>query len=494
MATIKIGNTSKRYNSTAQPSLSNSFTCKLKSPTSLHDPIFEVIGLTDGTIYNYASFGSYYYWVDDIIQVTNQISEVHCHLDPLATYKSSITNMYGLVTFGDSTHKTLYKDDPRFGPDKKLDRSSGVGVASLDMGFTPGLVAADWSIILTAQNSSTSFAYNSVCTYAMSCDTFFKVLKGFSGVVYSDISSWSGTDIIDILKNYGIRLLTGGQQALDNIISCVAIPLPLSTFSSRAVATLTEIALGPYSYTLDGGAVVYYISSSMIKTGNGVLSLSRPVANTTYTWLNSTKYCSIKLTHPCGYTEINDPSLLENTSVYAWYSIGLCSGEYVIRITSESSKDSDTIALVSGCVAVDMFRFVPNTNTSMDANLHNSIGNALISGGTGGVIQFNPGSNSPQHQGSGIHGGYAGIGILTSGKTCFLDTEYYIPAIFSGGDATEYNNFCGVYGYPVDRYLKIGDISGYCQCQNVSVGSISGATEGDKLQINSCINNGIYIE
>ena len=135
------------------------------------------------------------------------------------------------------------------------------------------------------------------------------------------------------------------------------------------------------------------------------------------------------------------------------------------------------------------------SNVTMDSNLHNSIGNALISGATGGIIQFNPGSNSPaSRQGANTHGGYAGIANLTAGKTCFLDTEYYIPAIFSGGDSSEYNNYCNIYGYPVDRYLKLGDISGYCQAQNVSVGSISGATESDKQIINNAINSGIYIE
>ena len=492
MATIKIGNISKRVNSTSQSFTGTDLSCRLKNPTSLHDPIFEVQGLTDGAMFNYASYGSHYYWVDDVIQVTNQISEVHCHLDPLATFKSAITNTYGLVTFGDSSHHTEYKDDIRFGPDIKVDRAAGVGIASLNMGFSN----SDWTILMTVQNASQSFSYNGVNTFAMTPATYQKVLNGFSGVVYSDISSWSSSDVIDILKNYGIRLLTGGQQALDNIVSCVAVPIPISYFSSIAWATLSTMAMGAYSYTLDGGAVVYYVSPSAVKTGNGVLSLGRPITSSggNY-WLNSPKYCSVKITHPCGYEEINDPSLIKNSSLYAWYSVGVCSGEYQIRITSESSKDSDTIALISGCVAVDMLRLVPNTNVTMDSNLHNSIGNALISGATGGIIQFNPGSNSPaSRQGANTHGGYAGIANLTAGKTCFLDTEYYIPAIFSGGDSSEYNNYCNIYGYPVDRYLKLGDISGYCQAQNVSIGSISGATESDKQIINNAINSGIYIE
>lgn len=493
MASITIGNTSKRSNSTSQTFTGTTLNCRLKEPTSLHDPVFYVQGLTSGAFYNYASYRSRYFWVDDVIQMTNDISEVHCHLDSLATFKTAITNTYGLVMFGDSAHKTNYKDDPRFGPDIKLSRASGAGVASMDLGFRDPTNNSNWTVLMTVQTAGAS--YSSVCTYAMTLSTFQNVLHGFSGVVYSDIQTWSGTDILDILKNYAIRILTGGQQALDNIRACVAVPMPLSIYSSAPGSiSQTSINLGPYNVTLDSGHTVYLVDPSHVKTGNAVLSLGRPLPNTGYKWLNSPKYCSVKITHPGGYSEINDPSLINNSYVYAWYSVGICSGEYVIRFTSEDSKDSDTISLLSGCVGVDVFRLVPSSNVTVDSNLHNSIGSALIQGGTGGVIQFNAGSNSPMRSGADIHGGYATIGLLTNNKTCFLDTEYYIPSIFSTGDVTEYEAYCNLYGYPVDRYLKIGDISGYCQCINVSVGSISGATEDDKNYINACINSGIYIE
>lgn len=491
MATIKIGNTTKRANSTSTTfSSSTELSCRLKESTSIHNPVFEVVGLTDGVLYNYASFNSYYYWVDDVIQVSNTVSEVYCHLDPLATYKSGINNTYAHVVYGDNDHKTPYKDDLRFGPDIKVDKASGVGVDSIDMGFTSN--GDNWTVIMTAQNASSNFSYNSVCSYAMDFWTFQVILASYSGVVFSDIESWSGTDFIDILKNYGKRLLTGGQQALDNIISCVVVPIPLSYYKTIAWAELGEMALGPYKITLGNNKKVYYFDPTYVKTGNKVVSLARPTANTTYKWLNSPKYCSIKVTHPCGYTEINDESLLTNSSVYFWYSVGLGSGEYVIRVTSESSKDSDTIALISGSTGIDVFRLVPNTNVTMDSTLHTGV-NQLLATATAGVVANNAGGMSPQRQSKDIHAGYAGIMNMTAGHTCFVDIEYYVPTIFSGGDATEYNSYCSRYGYPVDRYLKLGDLSGYCQCINASINGIT-AIEADKNIINSYLNNGIYLE
>lgn len=488
MATITIGNTSKRINSTSQTFTGTALTCRLKNPTSLHDPIFEVAGLSDGAMYNYASFGSRYYWVDDVIQVTNTIQEVHCHLDPLATFKTAISNTYALIQLGDSTHKTTYKDDYRFGPDIKIERASGVGVGGLSM----GLDRNSWTVIMTVQCTGHTFTRSGIITYAMPFSVFDRVLYGFSSVVNSDVASWSGSDIFDILKNYATRLLTGGIQALDNIRSCCIVPIPYSTFSSLGTS-YTFVCLGPYNFNLDSGDTVTIMDPSTTKNGNSVFSLARPTANTTYSWLNSPKYCSIKVTHPGGMTEINDNSLLTNTSMYFWWSLNICSGEYTIRITSESSKDSDTVATLSGAVGIDLLSLVPAANVAVDSNLHNAVGKVLPMA-TGGIVSFNPGEHGPIGTASNINTGWASIFNLTAGKEVFYDIEYYIPAIFAGGDATEYNNFCNIYGYPVDRYLKVGDIAGFCQCSNASVGSISGATEGDKQTINAYLNSGIYIE
>ena len=60
MPTITIGNTSKKINSTSQSFSGTQLSCRLKNPTSLHDPVFEVQGLTDGAMYNYDSYGSRY--------------------------------------------------------------------------------------------------------------------------------------------------------------------------------------------------------------------------------------------------------------------------------------------------------------------------------------------------------------------------------------------------------------------------------------------------
>lgn len=490
MTTVKFGVTQKRINSTSVTMTDTiDLDCRLKEPCSIHDPVFIVQGLTKLKRYNYLFWNSAHYWIDNITFISNDICEVNAHLDPLASFRGHILNEYGLVLFGDNTHKTVYKDDIRFGPDRKLLFSAGSGASGY---VSMGLNFNSATVIVVAQ-ASTSFAYSGITTYAMTVSTYVQMLKNFSGVVYSDIQSWSGTDVIDVIKNYAMRILTGGQQALDNIISATLVPIPYSTFQASAYSENSSIELGPYSITLDSGTVCV-VNPHDVTDGNAVLNLNRPLPNTTYKWLNGPKYCQIQLTHPCGYTDINTPALMELNQAYLWWSLHRTTGEYCIRITSEPSKDSDTLTFINGTVGVDVLYLKTASGSTNDSNLHNSIGSALIQGGTGGVIQYNPGTQIPASSGRTIPSGLAGMKLLDTGKEIFYDVEYYQPAIFEGNTATMYNSFCSQFGYPVDKYMKIGDISGYCQCNNVSIGNITGATEADKVTINNYLNSGIYIE
>lgn len=489
MPSVTFGITNKRANS-IKSTMTNSITlnCLLKEPCSRRQPVFSVTGLSKTTLYNYLSWNDRYYYIEDITYITNDICEVYATIDPLATFKDSIKNTYGYCLYGDSAHKTPYVDDIRFGPDIKIQRESGVGIGAFDLGFS----IDHWSVVLTVQSTNGSASYSSVLTVAMPISTFYSVCKNLSGVVLADVSSWSTTDLLDIIKNYCIRVLTGGIQALDNIRSAVVVPIPYSEFESIGNVS-TTFWCGPYDIWLDSGKTVVYFDPSKTKIGNGVVSLARPIANTTYKWLNSPKYCSIKVTHPCGYQEINDNSLLDLSNIYIYWSVNLATGEYAIRITSEASKDSDTIALINGSTGVDIMNAVQASGNTMDSNLHNVVDSMLNVSKLGGI--FNAGSSMPSGSGTQLASGCAGLFLLTSGKECFVDTEYYQPSIFNESNgATEYNDFCTEYGYPVNRYLKVGDITGFAQFSNANVKDISGATLEDKDYINSILNSGIYIE
>ena len=89
---------SKRKNSTKQPTVGTSVTCDIKHTNSMRNPTFHINkddltgGITPESIkYVKDTDHSIYYYVDDVEYVPNKFYALHCTIDPMATYKSSIT-------------------------------------------------------------------------------------------------------------------------------------------------------------------------------------------------------------------------------------------------------------------------------------------------------------------------------------------------------------------------------------------------------------------
>ena len=549
MLTVTVGRTNKQINSTSQQLVdSTDLSCRLKEPTSMQSPVFIVQGLNKMTLYNYCKFENRYYWVDDVVYVTTDIQEIHCHLDPLATFKDAIGNSYAYVTFGPSGSKNTWVDDVRFGPDWKLGPSTGSAGASeihheLDIGITN--VIGDWTVVIQTQyaidNVSSGIAY-----YVFDIDNFYQFLDGFADEVNTDMGALSTVD--QIINYLGTMILTGGATAMDNIRSAIIMPVPIQTYIDNGASQVTEMCMGSYRWTVSGFNV-YRVPPICVLQKNDDFGLNRGTLSTlpngTYHWLNSPKYCTIEVSHPCGYTDINDNALMANTKVW-WYSeLSLTSGDYTIRFTSEQGTENDTIAMVGGNLAMDAMGLVPNgyskgamsldlgmslasmgmgsavggnyyakTDTTINKNLSapaadaegNPTGKRVIDKGqttrtkteygTDGISgNFHPGSSYASSRQASFGGGVIGIFALPHGKVS-VDIEYYYPGIFNPGVDMDsgYTAYCDLYGYPVNRYLKIGNLSGYIECAGASVQACLGASEANKSTINSFMNHGFYYE
>lgn len=91
---ITLYNFSKRKNETKRPSGTGlSIEIQgLKHDTSALTPSFVVSGshLSSINDYNYAVWGSNYYYITDVVQLRNNLTEIKCRRDPMATFKGSI--------------------------------------------------------------------------------------------------------------------------------------------------------------------------------------------------------------------------------------------------------------------------------------------------------------------------------------------------------------------------------------------------------------------
>ena len=87
--TVTLYQFQKRKNSTLQPTALQGveLSCELKQPTSYKNPVFTFF-VEAGFEWNYLKWDSWYYFITDVVSVRNNIFEVHCKLDVLATYKT----------------------------------------------------------------------------------------------------------------------------------------------------------------------------------------------------------------------------------------------------------------------------------------------------------------------------------------------------------------------------------------------------------------------
>lgn len=108
--TITGYNFAKRANSTKQPTgLSGTdFSVVLKDKCSYDKPVFRLQNSGDLNI-NYIQWGSWYYFVTDISYVRDDLFDVTCDLDVLATYKTEIGQTAAFVLY-DTTANTEITD------------------------------------------------------------------------------------------------------------------------------------------------------------------------------------------------------------------------------------------------------------------------------------------------------------------------------------------------------------------------------------------------
>ena len=493
MATITIGNTSKKLNSTSQTFSGTQLTCRLKNPTSLHDPVFEVQGLTDGAMYNYASYGSRYYWVDDVIQATNTISEVHCHLDPLATFKSAITGTSALVIYGDSTNWSKLIDDTRLQPEMRY-ATETIGNENM-FGLAPnaeGCVAMTFTSTTSVDwiTQASTLAGTGVHTALMSVTEMRKCIGDLTG--FDPGQGISGSGLQEMLEAFGrvIQSLGGGSIA-DYIQRIIWLPFKLSDVVSATGATYR---LGMFI----GGVLAdqcnwYDVNPGSIYAHTGNFSIDWSTLTSGNDFMKNERWISMQLYTPGGYQEIPAYCFKYASTFYYRTAFSLTDGSWNMRLSPDSSMH-ETIAMFSGNVSVDLLGTVNlgNDFTGQIADAGASfVGGALSMGvaNLAGISGALPKTNFNCRSASGSFSGSSSIFLTSTPAAMIIYATSYIPYTIN-----TYTDYCNRYGYPCNKYLQLNSISGYCQCAGASVNGASGATEGDLQTINSYLNSGFYIE
>lgn len=454
--TLKTWNFNKRVNSTKQPTASSrDYECKLKERTSIEKPIFIIGTGIDADISYCQCFGNYYF-VDDIVMVTNDIVELNCTLDVLATHKASIGSYTAYVERSASRYNPMIKDSAISASQEVI--SEGVATTNLS----------------SSSSTEGTYVIGVIGGYG----------SGTGGISVYALTSGELSDVLDFMFTDG----TYEDVISDSIVKSFFNPFQYIVF------------LRWYPFTKH-----IYGTMSHSKIKFGWWSTDRE-----YTKLNDiTTSFGVQLNVPSGYyndfrsydvnhTQLNvelpsvgmiqlDPSILSATGNHLFLALYLdiATGTTVVRLEVVTGSAYTTRSIV-GSYSGKMGASIPVGQVNGEAG-------SLISSATQlatGLVTKEPVS---------AIGGISGIIGSYNPPPSMLGT-YGSRAYFNGMTACKVSLRCyetgslltSVYGRPLCENVAINTLSGFIKCSGASIELDAPAEE--IRHVNEYLNGGFYYE
>lgn len=434
---------SKRRNSTKQPS--GSYTqkdIKLKENTSVNSPTFIVSGYTPGINYIHVPLWNRYFFIDDVTLGVKGISELHCSIDELATFKSDIGAYNCFI--------------------ERCSNSAGIDTMIQDNALTS---KENISEITSASTSLWAGGGVVICrtiNMAHGITTYIGSMSSFADLFNPNIDTQTITDFIQGLLEYFLC------SPSDYVLDTYFLPVGIGELTPHSTTDL--VASGWYS---GGGA--YRWDTNVPVVGNTV-TLSKPSAKYT-DWRESNPAFSKYSIYIPAIGEVDIASDLMGKTLQLEYNIDINTGEVAYFLIA----DGDVIATYNG-----------NLKSGLQTGSMFPSGSAIMSGAgaVAGVISGNPiaiGSSlisatqniiSPSPSINGSMGSCAGV----------IAHNNAIITRMSKDSCDSPNTL----GKPCCKNLQISTIPGYIKTAGASI-DIKGFG-GDKERVNAYLNGGFYYE
>ena len=491
MPTVYFGTFAKRRNSTKQPTneLSDSRTVKLKDLTSYDAPTFILTG--DEFAYNYAQWGTRYYFISDVRSVHNGLCEVDCVLDPLATYKTEILASTQYVSYSSQLGDN-WLADTRI----PVLKSTIVARSSA----TPSFFSSSGSYILSVVGKTGCVSYR---------------LQGIASLItlISGLQQWSDDFRRDI-ENFLLNVQPGSpeeaiiylgramndtgflgnsyENAVNAIRSCKWVPYDGSWLSQSP----SRIYLGNYDTQIDG----YYLLGD-----NKTDSISVSIPWHYSDWRRG--YCEdVYLYLPLvGMVQLSSDSLTHASSITVKVSVARCSGDIAYEVICGNeiigSYGASPAAEIpvginqkasAGAIAQTAFGGLEKTVSSGISSI-GALFKGDIAGALGGGIKTEMSAIEAIYQTANVKastnmsciggiGGSAGAG-LDLAIVCYTVAHETI---------VNPNDMKDTMGLPTMKPMSLSGLTGFCQCANAHVECAAQANELNA--IDSMLNSGFFIE
>ncbi len=453
---IAFDNFSKRKNSTKQPIDSDGtvLNVALKGECSLVNPSFFISGTTG---WNYIKAFGLYYFVDRVAYDINGAQYINCSIDVLASWKPSILNTSAFVSFSTSNYNENIID-------KRVTQrvTLTADATSQDAPFVSGVNTGSFIISVFDQVTGTSH-------YAINEEQL--------------------DDMVEWLFNHGQDFWSDLQiqfgDAMGSIIGIRYVPIDRESLYDSELGAW-NINLGTFPTDTSGYLISGFYQDSTTLAIPWIYNDFRRCA----------KFTRFYLVLPfIGTVEINPENLIGATTLSIVVNCNVVTGSiiYVIRARGQiiatytgefgrqvatATDQIDSSAILNGAISLGSSAATLALGAGGVASIGAGIVTSILSATASGVEAFN------RHDVQTIGGFGGGYGELAIGRyylcTKALDTQT-IPT-----ELTE------LYGRPLNKVMRIGELSGYCETIGFAI-DIPAVSEIRDL-INSAMDKGVYIE
>lgn len=446
---------SKKHNSTKRPSGGYTHEVRMKQGTSIESPVFLIDGINLNV--NYCQFAGHYYFIEDIILSNNNIYELHCRQDLLATYKDYIGNYTAFVERSASNYNVNLYDNAVTCSEQFTNLSAGRSNLTWYDSTGCYIVRILGAHAVAGRGGITSYVMNAT------------EVKNLMDIVYASAGSSIFDDIIDKGDEAEKALARAIFKPSQYLLSMHWLPVS----KDRVASGGQTVFLGSYNT----GRTASYVTSIGFTSDTGI---------------------SVPSNYYGDFRDITEPFTTYNlflggiglvpisakditTGMKAAYSIDFLTGDTEVEVFNSDthivSSYKTNIAVpipIAGMVA-DVGGVVSSIATGAAASIFT--GNPL--GVVGGLVKGTVNAMQPTPSVIGSQGSMTSIHAFP-----YVILSKRVMA--SGALSTN------VYGRPLCQNVQINSLSGFVKCAAASIDIPS--MGNDREDINAFLNNGFYFE
>ena len=470
MAILRVYAFSKRNNSTKRPTgiAYTDHNVTLKGGCDLLAPIFTLYYNRVPNDFNYALFEGRYYFVSGYKNVRDNLWEISCNVDVLASWDSIITASSQYVLY--YTHTNTEIADKRL----SIKASQLTEVQTGSFGF----LGKNHCFILTAigVNATASYALTPsqiqhlyASDYRDSFDASINALAPVTGSGFADTLSDFARWIGDFLKSAAGAFNYAGTIS-DNIKSCVILPVAAGAIGGTPNV---DVYLGAINTLVDGFKITD-------RTFEDTASVTIPWRASD--WRRLEPYHEIYLYIPAlGMIQLSPSDLIGESTLGVHVSMDVLSGDAIFEVGTSTKRIYYAATNLGTPYALGSSQTSPASvvNSMIGAAAMASGNPAAMLGGALGIAN----SLKPHPTCVGSNAGGAILGVEADKIYCI--SVYHDTAVSPA-------NVSAVKGTPYNGVMSLSGISGYVQTDGASVDGAMTDTERD--MINKFLDGGIYIE